>query len=102
DATRRARPPHPGEVNQRRAQPPVAVLANPLLAVRAAAAVGRPGQPGVGAKRAGVAEPAHESLVDQPGGGLAAEPAHTGEPLDHLLRLTRRLTFDGLVALRFQ
>src|SRR3954465_7934443 len=24
------------------------------------------------------------------------------EPLDHLLRLTRRLTFDGLVALRFQ
>src|SRR4051812_8746962 len=35
--------PHPGELNERRAQPPVAVLANPLLAVRAAAAVGRPG-----------------------------------------------------------
>src|SRR3954463_15421923 len=94
--------PHPGELNERRAQPPVAVLADPLLAVRAAAAVGRPGQPGVGAKRAGVAEAAHEGLMDQHGRGLHADAPHTGEPLDHLLRLTRRLTFDGPVALRFQ
>src|SRR5215207_8533969 len=94
--------PHPGEFNERRAQPPVAVLADPLLAVRAAAAVGRSSQPGVGAKRAGVAEPAHEGLVDQHGRGLHTDAAHTDEPLDHLLRLPRRLVLDGLVALRFQ
>src|SRR4051794_7456658 len=100
--TRLVAQPHPGEFNERRAQPPVAVLANPLLAVRAAAAVGRPGQPGVGAKRAGVAELAHEGLVDQHGRGLHADAPHTGEPLDHLLRPPPRLALDGLVALRFQ
>src|SRR3954454_17661352 len=94
--------PHPGEFNERRAQPPVAVLADPLLAVRSAAAVGLSSQPGVGAKRAGVAEAAHEGLVDQHGRGLHTNAAHTGELPDHLLRLTRRLTFDGLVALCFQ
>src|SRR4051794_8518100 len=67
--------PHPGEFNERRAQPPVAVLANPLLALRAAAAVGRPGQPRVGAERAGVAEPAYEGLVNQHGRGLYADAA---------------------------
>src|SRR3954464_1689808 len=58
--------------------------------------------PGVGAKRAGVAEPAHEGLVDQHGRGLHADAAHTSEPLDHLLRLPRCLPLDRLVALRFQ
>src|SRR5919206_2959974 len=100
---RRPREPPRRSWNQReRAQPPVAVLADPLLAVRATAAVGRPGQPGVGAKRAGVAELAHEGLVDQHGRGLHSNAPHTGEPLDHLLRLPRRVTLDRLVALRFQ
>src|SRR3954465_4573280 len=67
--------PHPGEFNERRAEPPVAVLADPLLALRAAAAVGRPGQPRVGAERAGVAEPAYEGLVNQHGRGLHTDAA---------------------------
>src|SRR4051794_14208915 len=94
--------PHPGEFNERRAQPPVAVLADPLLAVRAAAAVGCPGQPRVGAERAGVAEPAHEGLVDQHGRGLHTDVAHASEPLDHPLPLPRCLTLNRLVALCFQ
>ena len=40
--------------------------------------------------------------MDQHGRGLHTDAAHTGEPLDHPLRLPRRFTFDGLVALRFQ
>src|SRR4051795_5506594 len=71
--------PHPGEFNERRAQPPVAVLADPLLALCPTAAVGRPGQPGVGAKRAGVAEPAHEGLVDQHGRSLHADAPQARE-----------------------
>src|SRR4051794_32069044 len=94
--------PHPGELNEGRAKAPVAVLADPLLAVRPAAAVGRSSQPGVGAKRAGVAEPAHEGLVDQHGRSLHADAPQAREVLDHLLRPPRRLALDGPVALPFQ
>jgi hypothetical protein len=56
--------PEPCEFNCSGTKTPVSGLADPLLTFRAAAAVGRRNQPGVGAEGLAIRELAHESLAD--------------------------------------
>ena len=81
--------PAPGELHDDAADAGIAVLADPLLTLDAAAAERRAGETGKTGDRATVAERPAEHLADQQGRGLQAEADDLGEMPDHPLGLVR-------------
>src|SRR4029077_994811 len=81
--------PAPGELHDDAADAGIAVLADLLLTLDAAAAERRAGETGKTGDRATVAARPAEHLADQQGRGLQAEADNLGEMLDHPLGLVR-------------